>query len=70
MIDYSYGYIYITNNGRTVGVNASTCEEELVSGTPEAKTINGPIDQADFVKPTSVAFSPDKNSLCSRCCNW
>ena len=63
MIDYSHGYIYIANDGRIVRVNTSTGEEELVSGTPEAKTVNGPIDKADFVKPTSVAFSPDEKIL-------
>ena len=63
MIDYSHGYIYIANDGRIVRVNTSTGEEELVSGTAEAKTVNGPIDKADFVKPTSVAFSPDEKIL-------
>ena len=63
MIDYSHGYIYIANDGRIVRVNASTGEEEVVSGTPEAKTVNGPIEKADFVMPTSVAFSPDEKIL-------
>lgn len=63
MIDYSRGYIYIANNGRVVRINTSTGEEELFAGTSESKTVNGPVASADFVKPTSLAFSPDENIL-------
>jgi len=63
MIDYSRGYVYIANKGRIVRINTSTGEEELFAGTPESKTVNGPVESADFVKPTSLAFSPDGNTL-------
>lgn len=63
MIDYSRGYIYIANSGQIVRINTSTGEEELVSGTPEQQTVDGPVKTADFVMPTSVAFSPDENIL-------
>lgn len=63
MIDYSKGYIYIANNGRIVRINTSTGEEEPFSGTSESLTVNGPVNSADFVMPTSVAFSPDENIL-------
>jgi len=63
MIDYSHGYIYIANDGRIVRINTSTGEEELFSGTPEPKTVNGPVESADFVLPTSLAFSFDGKIL-------
>ncbi len=63
MIDYSRGYIYIANEGRIVRINTSTYEEELFSGTPISQTVNGPVETADFVMPTSVAFSPHENIL-------
>ena len=63
MIDYSRGHIYIANMGRIVRINILTGEEELFAGTPEPKTINGPVESADFVMPTSLAFSPDGNIL-------
>lgn len=63
MIDYSRGYIYIANDSRIVRINTSTGEETLLSGTPESKTVNGPVESADFVMPTSLAFSPDEKIL-------
>ena len=63
MIDYSHGYIYIANDSRIVRIDTSTGEEELFSGTPESKTVNGPVESADFVLPTSLAFSYDGEIL-------
>jgi len=63
MIDYSRGHIYIANKGRIVRINTSTGEEELFAGTSEPKTVNGLVESADFVMPTSLAFSPDGNTL-------
>lgn len=63
MIDYSRGYVYIANDGRIVRIDTSTGEETLFSGTSEAKTVNGLVANAEFVMPTSLAFSPDENIL-------
>jgi len=63
MIDYSRGYVYIANDGRIVRINTSTGEETLFSGTSEANTVNGLVANAEYVMPTSLAFSPDENIL-------
>lgn len=62
MIDYSRGYIYVATRGRITRVSVDGIEE-TVSGSGTQAEIDGLIGDAEFSRPSAVAFSPNGNIL-------